>query len=90
MNKYDPRMSDKYAPHDNLPSKANAATKAGRIGTGNTPRGYVDGDTGIAGKEFDQHGQAYEPYHDTRASEQDMGGYGPGRGNYWATTAAAH
>lgn len=85
MNKYDPRASDKYAPHDSLPSKPNTASKSGKLGT--TPRGYNDGDTGMAGREFDQQGQGYDAY-DTRASEQDMAGYGAGRTNYWATAAA--
>eukprot|EP00878_Enallax_costatus_P015798 GHUV01016555.1.p1 GENE.GHUV01016555.1~~GHUV01016555.1.p1 ORF type:complete len:317 (+),score=103.84 GHUV01016555.1:252-1202(+) len=85
MNKYDPRMSDKYAPHDSLSSKPNTASKSGKLG--NTPRGYTDGDTGMGGREFDQQGQGYDAY-DTRASEQDMGGYSAGRTNYWATAAA--
>ncbi|KAF6251551.1 hypothetical protein COO60DRAFT_607628 [Scenedesmus sp. NREL 46B-D3] len=87
-NKYDPRMSEQ------LPSKPNTASgKAGRLGTG-TPRsaaGFPDGDTGLAGKDFDQHGQGgggYEAY-DTRVSHQDMvEGYPGARSNYWATAAA--
>jgi hypothetical protein len=87
-NKYDPRMSEQ------LPSKPNTASgKAGRLGTG-TPRsaaGFPEGDTGLAGKDFDQHGQGggYEAYHDTRVSHQDMvEGYPGARSNYWATAAA--
>jgi hypothetical protein len=89
-NKYDPRVSEQ------LPSKPNTAQgKAGRLGTG-TPRsaaGFPEGDTGLAGKDFDQHGQGggagYEAYHDTRVSHQDMvEGYPGARSNYWATAAA--
>ncbi|KAF8068224.1 hypothetical protein HT031_001910 [Scenedesmus sp. PABB004] len=89
-NKYDPR----------LPGGEKAG---GGKGGGRTPRGGAyaasaggDGDTGAAGRDFDQAGgggggAGYDPYHhDTRLGSQEMdgGGYAAGRANYWATAAA--
>lgn len=90
-NKYDPRLGGSKYGSD----AGGKGSKAGRAGV------YVEGDTGAAGKDFDQHGGGggYDPYADARggggvgggsaAGDEVDGGYGAAtRGGYWATTAA--